>query len=505
MSKSILKNVTVSNGSVLDQETDAIFCFRFQDQEEMTDTEKVLDSLVHEQISTALQTKDFQGKAFEIQMLYMTDGSSSKRLFLIGLGNSKKFDLEITRKVGSTVAEKIHSYDIKTASVIITKELIKDEITLATTIKEFLIGMELNLYQFTEFKSTPSGNSDFDLTLYVNNSTNLSDMHHAISLARHFCSGVYLTRDLVNYPPNYATPSFLATQAKNLAHEFTLKCQIIDEEGMKELGMGGLLAVSQGSDEPSKFIVLEHNSEQLTMDTIVLIGKGVTFDSGGISIKPGDGMERMKTDMSGAAAVMGTMKAVALLNLPIHLVVLIPTTENMPSGKSFRPSDVLKMMNGKTVEVINTDSEGRLILADALCYADRYHAKAVIDIATLTGARTVSLGDHAIGLFSNDDHLVDQLVQAGETTYERVWKMPLFSEYRDVLNSYVADLKHMGGKSGGAIVAAKFLEEFVNNYNWAHLDIAGLVSQESGSFYRQGYATGIGTRLLTQFLLNWVN
>ena len=185
-----------------------------------------------------MQTKDFQGKASEIQMLYMTTDLARRRLFLIGLGNSKKFDLEITRKVGSlSQVEKIHNYDIKTASVIITDELTKDEIPLATKIKEFLIGMELNLYQFTKFKSTPGGNSDFDLTLYVNNSTNLSDMHHAISLARHFCSGVYLTRDLVNYPPNYATPSFLATQAKNLAHEFNLKCQIIDEEGMKELGM----------------------------------------------------------------------------------------------------------------------------------------------------------------------------------------------------------------------------------------------------------------------------
>jgi len=504
MSISVIKNISVSKGSVQDQETDAIFCFRFLDQEGMTDIERVLDSLVHEQISTTLQTKDFQGKAFETQMLYITNGSSSKKLFLIGLGNFKKYDLEITRKVGSTVAEKINNYGIKNASVI-TKELIKDEITAATTIKEFLIGMELNLYQFTEFKSNPGSTSEFDLTFLVNDSANLQDIHHAITSARHFCSGVYLTRDMVNYPPNHATPSFLAAQAKNLAQEFNLKCQIIDEEGMKELGMGGLLAVSQGSDEPSKFIVLEHNSEQPTMDTIVLIGKGVTFDSGGISIKPGDGMERMKTDMSGAAAVMGTMKAAALLNLPIHLVVLIPTAENMPSGKSFRPSDVVRIMNRNTVEVINTDAEGRLILADALCYADRYHAKAVIDIATLTGARIVALGDHAIGLFSNNDHLVDQLVTAGETTYERVWRMPLFSEYRDALNSNIADIKHTGGKSGGAIVAAKFLEEFVNEYDWAHLDIAGLVSLEKGSFYRQGYATGIGTRLLTQFLVDWTS
>ncbi len=504
MSISSLKEITVTNGSVLEHETEAIFCFRNLNQEGLSTIEMDLDALASGQIFTALTKKDFQGKLFETQMFYAGKDGHSTRVFLLGCGASEKMSLETIRKIGSTVAEKISNLRIQNASVMV-HTLDNGVLSRSDIVKEFLIGVELFLYQFAEYKSHFEKRADLSLNLVVDDSLDSPHNQNAISMARKFSAGVYLARDLVNYPANCATPGFLALQATQLAQELNLKCQILEEEDMRKLGMGGVLAVSAGSTEPAKFIVLEHNSDKPDLDTIVLIGKGVTFDSGGISIKPADGMERMKTDMSGAAAVMGAMKSAALMDLPIHLVVLIPTTENMPGGNSFRPSDVIRLMNGKTVEVINTDSEGRLILGDALCYADRYQAKAVIDIATLTGARTVGLGDHAIGLFSNSDQLAGKITRAGEITYERAWRMPLFSEYRDALNSHIADMKNTGGKAGGAIVAAKFLEEFVNEYEWAHLDIAGLVSLEKGSFYRQGYATGIGSRLLTQFLVNWVN
>ncbi len=307
---------------------------------------------------------------------------------------------------------------------------------------------------------------------------------------------------MVNWPGNYATPTFLAQQAQKLAETTNLACQVYDEAAMLELGMGGLLGVSEGSDQPARFIVLEHNANSTDLDTIVLVGKGVTFDSGGISIKPADDMDRMRSDMAGGAAVMGAMLAVSMLALPLHVVALVPATENMPDGRALKPGDILRMMNGKTVEVINTDAEGRLILGDALCFAARYNPKAVVDIATLTGARTVALGDQAIGLFSNDDDLFQQFEAAGQKTWERVWRLPLFEEYADNLKSFAADMKHTGGKGGGACVAAAFLNKFVT-YPWVHLDVAGLVSSETEKAYTPRWATGLGARILTQFLRDW--
>jgi leucyl aminopeptidase len=262
------------------------------------------------------------------------------------------------------------------------------------------------------------------------------------------------------------------------------------------------MGVAQGTDEPAKFIILEHNTHRPELETVVLVGKGVTFDSGGISIKPSDGMERMTTDMAGAAAVIGAMQVVAALSLPLHVVALAPATENMPSGKAYKPGDVVRAMNGKTVEIISTDAEGRMLLIDALCYAARYNPKAVVDIATLTGARVIALGDFAAGLYSNDDALVQKLTAAGKKTFERVWAMPMFEEYSESLKSVVADFKHTGGRPGGSITAAKFIEKFTT-FPWAHLDVAGLVASESDKPYSPKGANGYGVRLLVQFLREW--
>jgi leucyl aminopeptidase len=319
-----------------------------------------------------------------------------------------------------------------------------------------------------------------------------------------------LARDLVNRPANYATPSDLAELALEIAADFdTMRCQVLSEEDAAELGMGSFLGVAQGSEEPATFIIMEHNPGREDLDTVVIVGKGITFDTGGISLKPVQNMDRMRGDMAGGAAVLAAMVAVGQLDIPLHIVGLVPATENMPSGYAYKPGDVLTAMNGKTIEIISTDAEGRLILADALVYASRFEPKAVVDLATLTGACVVALGaGAAAGLFSTDEDLITRLQAASQTTNERIWHMPLFDDYKLALESLTADLKNSGGRTGGVGTSAMFLKQFAEDYSWAHLDIAGMSFQERGGAskrpaYLQEGATGFGVRLLVQFLRDW--
>ncbi|MFQ5771006.1 MAG: leucyl aminopeptidase, partial [bacterium] len=312
------------------------------------------------------------------------------------------------------------------------------------------------------------------------------------------------TRDLQNHPGNWITPTRLAEIARETAKEGGLKCDVLVKEDMEELRMGALLGVAQGSVEPPKFIVLEHNSGKANIDTIVFVGKGITFDSGGISIKPSEKMEEMKFDMSGGAAVMGALKACAQLDIPLHVVGLIPATENLPGGHSMKPGDILRTSSGKTIEIINTDAEGRLILADALDYAKRYQPRAVVDLATLTGACVVALGHYATGLFGKDSNLLSRLKQAGEKTGERLWELPLWEAYDEDIKSDYADVKNSAGRWGGAITAAAFLAKFADGYPWAHLDIAGTAWSDKELAYVPKGGTGLGVRLMLQFLRDWV-
>lgn len=315
---------------------------------------------------------------------------------------------------------------------------------------------------------------------------------------------VQLARDLGNRPGNVATPRHLAETAQEIAGETGLRCEIFDEEQMRELGMGVVLGVAQGSEEPASFIVLEHNAGRDDLDTIVFAGKGLTFDTGGISIKQSKGMENMKFDMMGGAAVLGAMQAVGELDLPLHVVGLVPATENMPGGAADKPGDVLTALNGKTIEVINTDAEGRLILADGLSYAQRFAPDAVIDLATLTGAAMVALGRYATGMFTNDEALAGRLSAAAEATGERVWLLPLFDEHKEEVESDVADVKNVGkGRFGGASIGAAFLSNFVGDYPWVHLDIAPTGWTDEAKGYTTKGATGVGVRLLVRFLQDW--
>ncbi len=310
-------------------------------------------------------------------------------------------------------------------------------------------------------------------------------------------AGVALARECANRPGNHCTPTWLGEQAKKLGKEFGLKVEVLDRKAIEKLGMGSFLAVAQGSEEPPRFIVAQYHGAPKTQAPVVLVGKGITFDTGGISIKPAAEMDEMKFDMGGAAGVLGTLRAVAQLKPKLNLVVLVPTCENMPGGRAVKPGDVVTSLSGQTIEILNTDAEGRLILCDALTYAERFKPAAVVDVATLTGACVIALGHHHTGLFSADDGLAEQLLAAGRTALDPCWRMPLDDEYDEALKSNFADMANVGNRAGGAITAAKFLHRFARKYRWAHLDIAG-TAWKSGA--AKG-ATGRPVPLLTHFVL----
>jgi leucyl aminopeptidase len=337
-----------------------------------------------------------------------------------------------------------------------------------------------------------------NVTLAVGSKADARDGERALAHGVAIAEGMALTKDLGNLPPNVCTPSYLADQARELGKRYKMKVQVLGRPEMEKLGMRTLLSVAQGSHEPPRFIVIEHRGAPKDRKPVVLVGKGVTFDTGGISIKPSPEMDEMKYDMSGAGSVLGTMKAVGEMKLPLNVVGLIPATENMPGGRATRPGDIVKSMSGQTVEILNTDAEGRLILCDALTYAERYQPSAVIDIATLTGACVIALGHVASGLFSNDDDLAAELLAAADAAHDRAWRMPLWDDYQDQLKSNFADFANIGGRPAGSVTAACFLARFARKYKWAHLDIAGTA-------WRGGKEKGATARpvpLLTRFLVS---
>jgi leucyl aminopeptidase len=311
-----------------------------------------------------------------------------------------------------------------------------------------------------------------------------------------------MARDLVSHPGNVVTTGYLAEIARGLARRHNLVCRVLEIDELEQLGMNALVAVGKGAAEPPRLIVLEYRGAVEKERPIVLIGKGITFDSGGISIKPGAGMEEMKTDMAGGAAVIGVMEVVATMKLPVNLVVIIPTAENMPDGKAYKPGDVVTSMSGLTIEITNTDAEGRLILCDALHYAQKYNPVAMIDLATLTGACVVALGHEASGVMGNNQRLLNALKKSGERSSERIWELPVWDCYGESMKSDIADLRNAGSRDGGSITAGWFLKQFVGKIPWAHLDIAGTAWCDKAKPCAPKGATGVGVRLLVEYLQN---
>ena len=386
------------------------------------------------------------------------------------------------------------------ASILLTRSTKFSPADVARGIVE---GAVLSTYKYDKYLTSEDEKKMLaTITVFTPEKKTFSEISEGVQWGKTLSAATCHARDLENAPSNEIYPETLAFDIQETAHRYGFKATVFDQRKIEGLKMGGILAVSRGSSHAPRFVILEHNPAKVKTGTYVLVGKGVTFDSGGISIKPSANMAEMKMDMSGAAAVIGAFQALAELQIPVHVVGLIPAVENMPSGTAVKPGDIIRHYGGKTSEVDNTDAEGRLILADALGYASHFKPETVIDLATLTGACVVALGHLATGMMGNDQATMDALKAAGESTYERVWQLPLFDEYEKLIKSDVADVKNTGGRWGGAITAGLFLKKFVGEYKWVHLDIAGTAILEESQEYAPKGGSGVGVRLLVEFLRN---
>ena len=441
-------------------------------------------------------SSDFSGKMGETALLYPKDAIAAGRLLLIGLGDRSSFTHEKLRRTAATVAKKARSLKLSEASFALTVPDNSDAEEAALAAAE---GAALGLYRFTRHKTGEEDNRELEaFDLLLDDSSDEEAASRGADIGTKLAAATLLARDLANEPSNTATPEYLAETARGISDRHGMRLTVLDRAGIEEEGLTGLATVGRSAVNEPRFIALEHRKGG-DAAPIVIVGKAVTFDSGGISIKPSGGMEDMKFDMSGGAAVLGAMEAVGAMELPINVVALVPSTENLPGGGAFKPGDVLEMHSGKTVEIISTDAEGRLILADALSYARRYEPSAVVDCATLTGACVVALGNHASGLMGNDEDLIAEVQTAGETAGERAWPLPLFDEYTDQIKGDTADIKN-SARPAGALTAGVFLKEFAD-YPWAHLDIAGTAYGKKGSAYTVKGATGTPARTLVRFLM----
>jgi leucyl aminopeptidase len=449
----------------------------------------------------ALRAGDFSGKQGESALLY-TD-LAAPRLLLLGLGERSSFTLEKVRRTAASAARRARTIGVREVAFALPRP---ESASVEGAARAAVEGATLGLYRFTRYKSGGrEADTDRDLDtfeLVLDAAADEPAVSRAADVGVKVAAATLLARDLANEPSNTATPEYLAAKAREIAERYAMEVEVLDRARIEAEGLVGLATVGRSAENEPRFIVLEHRNGG-DGAPIVLVGKAVTFDSGGISIKPSSGMEDMKFDMSGGAAVLGAMEAVGAIDLPLNVVALVPATENLPGGGAFKPGDVLRLHSGKTVEVLSTDAEGRLILADALSYARRYEPAAVVDCATLTGACRVALGDHASGLMGNDEDLIAEVQAAGETTGERAWPLPLFDEYTEQIRGDVADIKNSGGRYGGALTAGAFLKEFAD-FPWAHLDIAGTAYGKKGDAYTAKGATGAPTRLLVEFLMGRV-
>ena len=492
--------IHIQRGKVAEYHTEALLVAHFEDSASPEGPAGLLDQSCGGQIRDILAGGDFQGKLYQISVLYMRGAIPAKRIVIVGLGKRADFDLEKLRSAYAKAGQQIRALNLKEFALSIDTEILNKPLPQLT--EAILEGMMLGLYRFTPYKTIDRGNiSDIQhIHMVVENEGALKIVEESARRAEAIAKAVIFARDLVSRPGNEMTPSDLAREARQVARKKGVTLRILDVARMKKLGMHALLGVARGSSEPAKFIILEYYGRRKSDPPIALVGKGLTFDSGGISIKPSEKMDEMKSDMAGGAAVMGAIMAAAELKLPVNVVGLIPATENLPGGRAYKPGDILKSLSGQTIEVITTDAEGRLILADALTYASRYRPAAVIDLATLTGACIVALGDQVIGMLGNDDGLKSQIRRAADRTGERVWELPLWEDYHELIKSDVADFKNSGGRAGGTITAAAFLSKFVGNVSWVHLDIAGPSWLTKDKPYIPKGASGVGVRLMVQVL-----
>ena len=459
---------------------------------------EVIDNAARGYLSDLVRRGDMEGKAGSTLLLHNVPGTLADRVLLVGLGKEKEFREKEFRAAIATAVKTLNETGGFDGTLYLTELTVKKRDIAWRMRQSAMVALE-SLYRFDRLKSKKDDvrRPLRKLTFCVERRNELAPAEEALTQGEAIANGANLMKDLANLPSNICTPSYLADQARELAKEHNLGVEVLERADMEKLGMHTLLSVAKGSHEPPKFIVLKYAGGNASEKPIVLVGKGITFDTGGISLKPGLEMDEMKFDMSGAASVLGTMKAVATMKLPLNVIAAIPATENMPGGGATKPGDVITSMSGQTVEILNTDAEGRLILCDALTYVERFEPACVIDVATLTGACVIALGHVATGLLANTDSLARELLDAGQEAYDRAWQLPLWEDYQDLLQSNFADMGNIGGRAGGTITAACFLSRFTKKFDWAHLDIAGTA-------YRSGKekgSTGRPVPLLAHFLM----
>lgn len=454
-------------------------------------------------ISRLIAEGEIKGKKGEVTIIHTLGKILPARVVVAGLGKQKDFSVEVVRQVMGITSRRLRGAGIETAATILHGAGIGG-LGTAESAQAIAEGALLGLYTFKRhFSKSEDGEKGIkELTVVEVDDTRLSTVREALDRGKIFAEAAMLARDMVNEPSNHMTPTHISEIAQQVADEHGLEATILDKPQMEELGMGGLLGVARGSAEPPKFIVLRYHGDPDNPDNnLGLLGKGITFDTGGISLKGAAGMGEMKGDMAGAASVISAMKAIAQLKPKLNVTAIAAATENMPGGSAQKPGDVLRTMSGKTVEVENTDAEGRLVLADALAYARQLGLTRLVDVATLTGAIVTALGDICTGAFTNDQGLLDSVVRAGATSGERIWQLPMYEEYKEQNKSQVADVKNTGGRKAGSIAAAQFLAEFSEDTPWVHLDIAGTSMADKESGYQIKGATGVPVRTLVNLAL----
>jgi leucyl aminopeptidase len=488
--------ITVASGALETIRTGAAIIALFEDGK-FGPTAGRIDRAMGGAVAKLLKRGDVTPKAGSTGILYPDGKIKAERLVLVGMGKRADASVERVRLAAGRAAVVARSAGARDIAISLEGSGLGPE-EFGQAVAE---GTALGLYRFLRYKSKDeNGRKDIrSLAILAETAAAAPKVLQGARLGEIIAGSAALARDMVSTPAADMTPTVIAGVARDLARKHRLRVQVLERAQMKKLGMGGLLGVAAGSHQPPKFIVVEYRRGG-KRPWIVLVGKTITFDTGGISLKPSENMDRMKDDMAGGAAVLGAIRNAAALRLPLNIAALLPATENMPGGSALKPGDILRTMSGQTIEILNTDAEGRLILADALSYACRYKPAAIVDIATLTGACRVALGQEASGLLGNDDRLKQRIRAAGEKTGERVWEMPLWDGYCDLIKSDIADMKNAGGRDGGLITAACLLSKFVEKHPWVHLDIAATAWTDKDRAYTPKGATGIGCRLLTQFL-----
>jgi leucyl aminopeptidase len=464
----------------------------------LTPAASALDALSQGYLSDLLKRGDMEGRLGTTCLLHKVPGILAERLLLVGLGPERELNDKAYLEAATAAFKAVHDSGAADAAFFLS-ELAVPSRDLAWNIEQAVCIAHASEYEPGTLKSTKDKKPRKlrKLALCISNKVHQAAAETALKRGQAIAAGVALAKDLGNLPGNVCTPTYLADQAQALAKSYKFKCEVLSQKELEKLGMGSFLSVAKGSRQPPKLIVMQHNGGKKGDKPVALVGKGITFDAGGISLKPAAEMDEMKYDMCGAASVLGAFRAAAELKLPINIVGIIPTCENLPDGDANKPGDIVTSMSGQTIEILNTDAEGRLVLCDALTYVERFEPAAVIDIATLTGACVIALGHHASGLFSNQDTLAHEIEQAADTARDRVWRMPLWDDYQPQLDSNFADIANIGGRAGGSITAACFLSRFTKKYDWAHLDIAG-TAWKSG---KEKGGTGRPVPLLVHFLL----